>query len=160
MRVELAEVNRFGSVAVSLSPTLPDFVNHPRGHLMFALTKDARSAKAKLSALGCRRVAPGLESLGCGFDSATRQIRCGFLEATDNLSLLSRIDALEFSVRLDSLAAYHERILAPQFPFNLFNCRTHGAGVLFLTEICKRLVTKLCLHDLAPYNMNESLWRV
>ena len=146
-RVELAEVNRLGSIAVRLSPTLPDFVNHPRGHLMLALAQDARSTKENLGSLGCRRVAPGLESLGGGFDSAPRQIRRSFLEATDNLSLSSRIDALEFSVRLDSLAAYDQRILAPQFSLDLLNRREHLTRVIFLTEIRKRLVTKLCLHD-------------
>jgi hypothetical protein len=145
--VELAKIYRLRRIAVGFGPTLADFVNHPGGHQMLALAQERGDAKEQVRALLCGRLAPRLECLVGGLDGAAREFLRGLLKAPDHLRFVCRIKALKLPFRIETLAAYDQRVFAPQLALDLLNRRAHQSRVLCLAEIRKRLIAKFALHN-------------
>ncbi len=99
-------------------------------------------AKQQCRAIGSRRVLPGLESFRGLFDGATRKLFCCFVEASDYLCAIGRIDTVEQVAGLDAFAADDEWILASELTLNFRDCLAHRRGVLFFSEIGEWFVTK------------------
>jgi hypothetical protein len=123
--VELAEVDRFGSVAVGFGPGLCDFVNHPRRQLVFTLAHDRRHTEQQGCAIGCGRVLPRFESFRRFFDGAIRELFGGFVEASDYLRAICGIETFEEVAGFNSFAADYEWILASKFALHFRDRRAH-----------------------------------
>ena len=147
--IKLAKVDRFGSIAVGLGPRLRDFVDHPCGQLVFTLAHDRRHAKQQGCAIRGRRVLPGFKSFRGFFNSAIRELFCGFVESSDYLCAIRRIDTVEQVAGVDAFAADDEWILASELTLDFLNRIAHRRGVLFFSEIGKWFVTKFCRHDVS-----------
>ena len=113
---------------------------------MFAFPHQGRNLKKYLRAVGGGDTAPALKSLIGSFDSFVSQFFRGLVKLADDLGAVRGVNAGERRAGLNSLAADHQWIFAPEFAADLLQGGAHRRGVLFFVEISKWFVPKFCWH--------------
>src|SRR5262249_57044896 len=142
-RVELAEIDRLGGVAVRFRPGLRLLENHHGGELVLAPAEDAGNSDEELHALGRRRTAPLRKGLVRGFDGAHGVFAGSLREAADDLRLLRRVDRLEMLGGADFLASDVVLSLKRKPRFDFPYGFGESAAVCLDAEVGRRLVLEL-----------------
>ena len=112
--VVLEEINRLGSVGVRLSPALPHFKDHDSIEVESAFPHQLRPLEQEVRPPCERDILPLLK---CGSGGVNRPLGHGtipFLEDTDNLSRLRRVQRMKLLGKQHPFAADHDRILFPE----------------------------------------------
>ena len=134
-RIEVAEVNQLGDVAIGFSPVLADLEHHPRHQLKLTLAHQRAGAEQQPGALFNRGILPGLECLQrrlhCGLDLSS----AGCLMDANNLRRLGRIERGRLLGGLDVASADDQVVLATQFVADSFNGSAHAARVVRVAEV-------------------------
>ena len=122
-RIEFAEVDRFGGVAVGLGPALPHLVHHHGAHLMTPLSKQPGRAKEHVGPLLVRRPSPRLERLERRIDGLGDVLHGALREIPHAFRGIRGIGALEGLRGGDPLPADHQRVGGAEFRANLLQRR-------------------------------------
>ena len=138
--VELQEVDEFADVAVGLGPVLADFEHEPGHELELAVADDLGGLEEHRSAFFDRSAAPGLEGFEGGLHGRFHVLLVGFLEQADEFGWLGGVDRADLGLGHDALAAYNQRVLAPEFGPDLVEGGAHLPDIVLVAPVDRSVV--------------------